>query len=418
MSTPSLNADITLIGGGVAGLWTQRLLEQSGYSTLLVDKNALGSGQTLASQGMIHGGQRYSLLGHLTEHTKKIAAMPGQWDSCLENRSFPHLKGVASLSQKQHLWSPGGLLSNAASFFASKALQNQARLLKESEWPSVFKANHSFSGKVYELSERVIDVSSLVSFCHAQNKAQTLKGYPVDFQQEKNSISSLVVQTEQGQVNLKSHGFLFTAGLGNEWATQKFLDFFKRAGISRKETNGESAPFCQRRPLRQVVVKEVAHSLYGHCITADPRPRITITTHPGAVWYLGGLVANYGTEHTEKEALSYAYKELYELFPHINWKQCEFGSILVDRAEPFTRAQLLPEDPEILSVNTVGIGWPCKMTFAPLFGSLALEWAMQRVSNKSRFAKIETPTELQAAVGMAPWLASVSWKKPAEFGVR
>ena len=60
MVTPVLQTDIAIIGGGVAGLWALNLLRQRGYSTVLFEQDALGSDQTIGSQGIIHGGIKYA----------------------------------------------------------------------------------------------------------------------------------------------------------------------------------------------------------------------------------------------------------------------------------------------------------------------------------------------------------------------
>ena len=43
-------------GGGIAGLWLNARLRQAGYQSLLVERGALGGGQSVKSQGIIHGG--------------------------------------------------------------------------------------------------------------------------------------------------------------------------------------------------------------------------------------------------------------------------------------------------------------------------------------------------------------------------
>ena len=58
-----LRVDIAIIGGGIAGLWMLSRLRKRGYSALLIESEALGSGQTICSQGIIHGGVKYSLQG-------------------------------------------------------------------------------------------------------------------------------------------------------------------------------------------------------------------------------------------------------------------------------------------------------------------------------------------------------------------
>jgi glycerol-3-phosphate dehydrogenase len=57
----TLQVDVAILGGGIAGLWLLARLRQAGYSTLLLESQALGAGQTIASQGIIHGGLKYAI---------------------------------------------------------------------------------------------------------------------------------------------------------------------------------------------------------------------------------------------------------------------------------------------------------------------------------------------------------------------
>ena len=57
--------DFLVFGGGIAGLWVFHTLKQKGYDVALIEPDALGGTQTLGSQGMIHGGQKYTLTGHI-----------------------------------------------------------------------------------------------------------------------------------------------------------------------------------------------------------------------------------------------------------------------------------------------------------------------------------------------------------------
>src|SRR5262249_42006014 len=78
--------DITVFGGGIAGLWLTNILLREGYDVILIEGDRLGCGQTLASQGMIHGGQKYVLEGVMTAPASAILAMPGRWQASLEGR--------------------------------------------------------------------------------------------------------------------------------------------------------------------------------------------------------------------------------------------------------------------------------------------------------------------------------------------
>src|SRR3546814_17745769 len=72
----SLSTDVLIVGGGVAGLWLNARLRRLGFATLLVDKGALGGGQSVKSQGIIHGGTKYTLSGALTGASEPLAGMP------------------------------------------------------------------------------------------------------------------------------------------------------------------------------------------------------------------------------------------------------------------------------------------------------------------------------------------------------
>ena len=51
--------DIILFGGAIAGLWLSNVLLREVYDVILIESDRLGCAQTQASQGMIHGGQKY-----------------------------------------------------------------------------------------------------------------------------------------------------------------------------------------------------------------------------------------------------------------------------------------------------------------------------------------------------------------------
>ena len=75
--------DVVIFGGGGAGLWLLDELVRQGFSALLMEAHGLGSGQTVASQGIIHGGLKYTLSGLLTPSASAIRDMPGVWRACL-----------------------------------------------------------------------------------------------------------------------------------------------------------------------------------------------------------------------------------------------------------------------------------------------------------------------------------------------
>src|SRR5437588_8900744 len=153
--------DVAIFGGGIAGLWLFRRLRNAGYKPILIEKNALGAGQTLAAQGIIHAGLKYSLEGVLSEHTQSLAAMPDIWKDCLVGRGEVDLSTVKILADRQYMWSPGAFAENIVSFFASKMMHSKVQPVSEEQWPAALK-NPAFRGKVYQLSEIIIDTKSVV----------------------------------------------------------------------------------------------------------------------------------------------------------------------------------------------------------------------------------------------------------------
>ena len=98
--------DIAIIGGGVAGLWTLNRLCALGYDAHLFEKTALGSGQTIASQGIIHGGIKYALTGGLTfskPPDSPLLPMPERWTNCLRGEGEIDLRSVTVLSRKHEI---------------------------------------------------------------------------------------------------------------------------------------------------------------------------------------------------------------------------------------------------------------------------------------------------------------------------
>src|SRR5688500_2310975 len=99
-----IEKDIVILGGGIAGLWLLNRLRDAGYSVLLLENSALGAGQTIASQGMIHGGLKYALGGALTGASEAIADMPQHWQRCLQGQGDVDLRGTQLLSDTYYLW--------------------------------------------------------------------------------------------------------------------------------------------------------------------------------------------------------------------------------------------------------------------------------------------------------------------------
>ena len=356
MSTP-LHTDICILGGGIAGLWLNARLRQQGFSTLLIESNALGGGQSSKSQGIIHGGTKYALHGKLTTAAEAIAEMPARWRACLDGKGELDLQGVRVLSAHHYLWSPGNLISNLAGFFASKALRGRVDSIKGKELPAAF-ANPAFKGKVYRLGELVLDVPDVVRRLAELGAGSLISGSAQLAGDSQSGITGLQVN---GQ-NIIAQRYILAAGEGNE-------ALLKMAEINQ--------PAMQRRPLQMVLVKGPAlPPIYAHCLGASPKPRITITTHPCAdgqwCWYLGGDLAEQGTDMNADALIVQAQRELAELLPWVDLSGCQWATLPVTRAEPAQSGLVRPDNAYVQALGNALVCWPTKLALAPDLSDQAL----------------------------------------------
>ena len=376
--------DIIVCGGGIAGLWLGNTLLRAGYNVILIEKDKLGAGQTLASQGMIHGGQKYVLTGALSSHAQAISGMSERWQACLDGSGEIDLKPVEILSATQVMWPAGSLLSSVAVFAAAKLVNAKTTQLEREEWPAALKQS---AGPVYSLPEKVLDMRSLVQVLARNLAGRTLRGDITGVQPD----GSIRVSGH----DLRAQRIVFTAGAGNDLALKL---------LQRDESR------TQRRPLRQIMVRPLPDALFGHGIVSSPQPRITVTSHRcegGYVWYLGGGVAEKGASMDEGSALRFAMEELQAIFPALDWRAKEWASWHGDRVEPLDAAGELPAGPAVHECGRVLLAWPVKLTFAPALADRVQELL---VRDEIQPAYGSEPPPLPAAeIGAYPW-EGAAWR--------
>lgn len=366
----AINVDITIIGGGIAGLWLLNRLRALGYNAILFEQNALGSGQTIASQGMIHGGLKYTLGGAFTNISETIAKMPSHWRSCLAGQGDVDLSRAQRLSDHIYLWSSASLGSKLTTFFASQALRSRVTALAKHERPPVFQ-DKAFNGKLYRLQEFVVDVPSVVSAL-AENYREAI--FKIDWQQAQfvqandGRVEGLQIKHSGQVLTIQSQRFIFAAGEGNE-------NLLQQLSITQPE--------MQRRPLHQVLVKhDYPHPLYAHCIGTSPTPRLTVSSHATPdgkwIWYLGGGLATKGVEQTESELIATAKQELKDLLPWIDFSQAQWGCLRINRAEPKQGDFMLPDTAYAKSCDNVIVAWPTKLTLSPNLASEVVKLLRQQ----------------------------------------
>ncbi|MBW3505317.1 MULTISPECIES: FAD-binding oxidoreductase [unclassified Pseudomonas] len=354
-----ISTDVLIVGAGVAGLWLNARLRRQGFSTIVVERESLGGGQSVKSQGIIHGGAKYALHGALTGASEAIADMPRRWREALAGDGELDLSGVRLLSEAHYLWSPGTLAGNLTSFFASKAVRGRVDQVKGDQLPPALQ-DPRFKGKVYRLAELVVDVPSLIERLAELAGDGLLAGQTIEPLFENNELIGLRVDGR----DIHAQRIVLSAGAGN-------AELLASAGIS--------VPAQQLRPLHMVLVKGPSlKPLYAHCLGGGPKPRITVTTHPAAdgewVWYLGGDIAEAdGVAREPAEQIAVAKKELGNLLPWVDLSQAQWATLRVNRAEPAQSGLVRPDNAYLADQGRLLVGWPTKLALAPDFSDRVIQ---------------------------------------------
>lgn len=392
MSTARAELDLIIIGGGIAGLWLLNRLTREGYRAALFEAQALGAGQTLASQGMIHGGIKYALGGSLTGASEAIAAMPDRWRACLQGEGSVDLSGLEVLSDRYYLFAEGTSLGKLTGFFASRALRGRIERLKRGSYPEGLSR---FDGVVYGLNDFVLDTATLLARLRAPVAGRIF--------QLRISAAQLARNTEGWRLSLpgsdrtiQASQLALCAGAGNG----PLLD-----GL------GISAPRMQTRALHQVVVRQPELTpLYAHCVTGivRPEPRLTITSHadthnPGhALWYLGGQLATDGVERSPGAQIDQARSELQRCVPWIDWARGEYQTLRIDRAEPAQDGGRRPDQAFVEAADGCLVCWPTKLSLAPDLGDRVLQHLAPLVAPPVAPPALDLPLPA-ATLGAYPW---------------
>ena len=358
MSALSFEVDVAIIGGGIGGLWLLNRLQARGLNVVLLEKHALGSEQSVNSQGMIHGGIKYALSGALTGASEAIAAMPDHWRRCLRGEGDVDLRGARVLSEHFYLWSSDKLTSRLTAFFGSKMTRGRVDAVPAGERHPAFQ-NPAFRGNVYRLVDMVLDVPSVIGKLAANCPGRIFKSDAIDFERADNGNVRAIRFSQNGHVvELRPQQVVLSAGAGNE-ALLAQLDCHR--------------PEMQRRPLQQVLLKhDYPHALYAHCTGANPAPRLTISSHPTRdgkwVWYLGGDLATGNADAASEVLIEKGKQELRELLPWLPFDNAQWATVRIERAEPRQKGLVKPDKAFAEATDAapnVLAAWPTKLTLAP-----------------------------------------------------
>tara|TARA_A100001037_G_scaffold48109_2_gene39968 strand:- start:204 stop:1382 length:1179 start_codon:yes stop_codon:yes gene_type:complete len=388
---PRKVVDLVIVGGGIAGLWLANLFVQRGYSLLLLEAHTLGGGQTLASQGMIHGGLKYSLDGNLSPATAAIAHMPARWRACLAGSGELDLRALTPLCQRYFVFAQGSLQDRLTAFFASKLMRGRIDKLTAADYPAVFQRT-DFTGTVYGVDDLVIDTAALVRLLRG-NVAGHI--YRHALQADDVALQDDHVTLTLGEHRITARQLVLCAGAGNG-------PLLGALAIP--------SPRMQLRGLHQAMVfHQHTDPMYAHCLTGlrGSQPRLTITTHARSdprsnqqVWYLGGQLAEDGVSLNEQALAEQAREELRACVGWLNWDDAKVRGLRIDRAEPLRDDGGRPDDPFVEAHGPVLTCWPVKLSLAPALGDAAAALLAAPVQPSAR---ISLDGMAAAPVGQVPW---------------
>tara|TARA_B100000959_G_C14955007_1_gene613323 strand:+ start:688 stop:1902 length:1215 start_codon:yes stop_codon:yes gene_type:complete len=397
MTKNVIPVDCVIFGGGVAGLFILHRCLASGHRAVLLESKSLGTGQTIDSQGIIHGGLKYAITGHGEHSATAIKEMPLVWRRCLAGEATPDLTNVLLRSDFCHVWRTDSIRSKLGWFAAKLALRTKPKLLDQDELPEAF---HDIQGPVARLDEQVIEPRSLLEVLSHEldtNLMQIVEG-GVEVSKLDNGWLVQLLHPDTGEpLDLHTKNVVLSAGRGNSQLRDNF-------NLTPNET--------QERPLHMVMARGELPIINGHCIDGA-KTRVTITTtkdYAGrSVWQIGGQLAEDGINKTPEDLMSYAAKELQAVLPNVPLDHAEFTTYKTTRAEQQLRGTR-PTDISIIEENEVLTCWPTKLAFAP---RLADE-VVARIGPPSKFDSDEltlVSSWPSPTVALPPWETDQPWSQ-------
>lgn len=371
-----MDMDVVIFGGGAAGLWLLDELTRRGTNAVLLEANALGTGQTVAAQGIIHGGLKYTLSGLLTKSAKSIREMPAIWRECLDGQREPNLSAVRRRSDECYLWRTDSLSSRLGMLGAQFGLRVVPQSVSDDDRPEILRG---CPGTVSRMPEQVISTGSLIEVLANRNRQRLLKADPAQVEfgcSTPGEVASIRINglhqelsgtalAADGRVCAKPaasavplmlypRAVIFTAGAGNS---------------ALRRSVGLMTEAMQRRPLHMVMLRGGRLPMFqGHCVDGA-RTRVTITSEADScgriVWQVGGQIAEDGIAWDARTLLTRARDELRSVLPNIDLASVEWGTYRVDRAEGIVPGGKRPESVQICHEGNCLTAWPTKLALVP-----------------------------------------------------
>ncbi len=349
-----IEVDIVIFGAGIAGLWTFHHLKKLGYDVLLLEKDAIGGEQSIASQGIIHSGLKFSLAGKVSNLAKSISKMPKIWRDALNGKGNVDLSNAKTNAKSQQLLIPKGVFGNLTNIVANKTLGNQAHSISKNEWSEEIKSS-GFDGSIIFMDEPVLDIPSVI---HALAKPYISCIRKITDEQASNPFKFLK------ENNITAKRIIFTCAAANH--------------VIAKDNHQDNGLETQKRPLLQGMLRPAPFPFYAHLIGKTDKPLVSITTHKTntgeLVWYLGGRAAERKKDDDPNHVYEDAIKAFKKYLPNVDFSDAQWSTLPIDRVEGKSRTDgWMPDTPTIHHTDKALYCWPTKLTFAPMLSQMILE---------------------------------------------
>ena len=341
-----MNKRALIVGAGVCGLWLARTLQARGFDCEVWDSRKDAS-QSRASQGILHSGLKYQ-FGDAAQ-ANSMPALVARWQAALQGEGEIDLSAVRVHTRQQYFFTGKGIANSGLAMLSQGLMRSRVQRLRREQWPELLRPG---SGQVLLADEWVLDPNSLLG---------ALAGGLLSAVRERALQACELVRESSGRYRL--------AGLSDAQQPDLIL-------LCTGAGNGAlQAKFAQQlRPLAMVHARHPElPAFFGHCLGFSNKPRLTISSPAAGHWYLGGELAEQGSQMDDAELAQRSRELLQELFPQLAWRTTELEIQRIDRAEPQQRQVALPDSAWVGNVDNLFTCWPTKLVRAPEVADKVLE---------------------------------------------
>ena len=355
-----MRLDAVIFGGGAAGLWLLDRLSRDGHHVVLLEARALGAGQTIGSQAILHVGRTSSERGLTNRVVKPLRELRHLWRDALLGRIAPNLTRTRLRSECCYLWQ-GESLGLPVAFGRSRhAARIDSETLAPEEWPAALA---DVTGPVSRLPEQVICPASLLADLADQYRDRLLQidaerglRFRLNSPGEVDSIQ-LTSPANGSTLELKPRQVIFTAGCDN---------------ARLRELVGLSVDGLPSRPLHMVLARGNLPELNGHCVE-EAKTIVTVTSDIDddgrTVWQIGGPLAVSGFKREPHAQTERVREELVRILPRLDLRVIEWSTYGLDRAESELGNNSRREAIQIFCAGNVTTGCPTKLVLAPVLAA-------------------------------------------------